>query len=139
MASGRHSHRAMVVAVITVRMMKVTIHQVVRVVTVRHRFVPAAGPVPVTSVVTAAVVFRRALFRVLRSHSQRVLIHVITVHVVQVPVVQVIRVALVLYGGVAAARPMLVRMLGMGFAVAHRNLLVRSLPKFGPRSRCHHT
>jgi len=48
-----------------------------------------------------------------------VLIDMITVHVMQMPIVQVVDVPVVLDGGVAASRSMLVFMVLVLFAVAH--------------------
>jgi hypothetical protein len=48
--------RAVVVAVIAVRMVQMTVDQVIHVVTMRHRFVPAAGTVHMAVGMAGAVV-----------------------------------------------------------------------------------
>src|SRR5947209_3035130 len=59
-----HLDLAVIVAVIAVRMVQVTLDEVVRVIAVRDRFVAAAGAVRVVLGVGAAVVLRRAAGRI---------------------------------------------------------------------------
>ena len=113
----------MIVAVVTVRVVQVTVDQVVDVIAVRNGFMAAARPVLVALVVSAAVMPGGAVLRVHGIHVQLVLIHMIAVDMVQMPVMQVIRVAVVLDRGVPAAGAVLVvvvRVLGAG---AHQVLL----------------
>lgn len=105
---------------IAVGMVQVSVHQVVRVVTVGDRLMTAAGSVLVPLVVRAAIVGRRAAARVGGAYRQRVLIHVVPVDVVQMAVVQVVRVPVMLDGGMAAARAVLMGVVRVGFTVAHR-------------------
>ena len=53
-----------VVAVIAVRMVQMTVDQVIDVVAVRHRFMPAARPLHMTGAMAGTVVLRRAAVRV---------------------------------------------------------------------------
>ena len=103
----------MVVAVVAVRVVQVAIDEVVNVVAMRHRFMTAAGAVNVPGFVAAAVVVGRAGVRVGGADGDAVFIDVVAVRVVQVAVVQVVNVAVVLDGGVAAARAVLVRVVGV--------------------------
>jgi hypothetical protein len=105
----RHLHRAVVVAVVAVRMVQLAIDQIIRVVAVRHGLVPAPRSVTVPGVV-AVVVPRGARGRVGAVHLQAVVVHVVPVRVVQVPVVQVIDVPVVADGRVSAVRSVLVVM-----------------------------
>ncbi len=93
----------MVVAVIPVRVMEVTVDEVVDVIPVRDRFVAAAGPVDVVVRVGVAVVGRTA-GRVRGVDLERVLFDRAARGVMQVTVVNVVDVIPVLDGGVAAAR-----------------------------------
>ncbi len=93
----------MVVAVIPVRVMEVTVDEVVDVIPVRDRFVAAAGPVDVVVRVGVAVVGRTAR-RVRGVDLERVLFDRAARGVMQVTVVNVVDVIPVLDGGVAAAR-----------------------------------
>jgi zinc/manganese transport system substrate-binding protein len=114
----------MVVAVTLVRMMQVAVDQVVDVVAVGNRFVPAARLVPVAGLVAAALVIGRAALGVGALHGDGVLVHVAGVLVVQVPVVQVVHVVLVAQRGVAA--PGLVAVVVI---LMERSLVARHVPK----------
>lgn len=120
LGSGGYADPAVVIAVVSVRMMEVPLHEVVGVIAVRHRLVAATRPMLVTRVVGAAVVIRGTRRRVLRANRQRVLVHVVSVGVVQVSVVQVIGVAVVLNRRMAALGTVLVAVVSVGLAVAHR-------------------
>lgn len=80
--------RAVIVAVVPVRVVQVAVDQVVDVVTVRHCGVTASGSVHVVGVVTRAGV-RPAAVRIGRAHRDGVFIVVVLVRAVQVTVVQV--------------------------------------------------
>ncbi len=104
----RRLDRPVVVAVVAVRMVQVAVDEVIDVVAIRDGFVAAAGAVNVLLVVAAAGMLGRARGRVAGVDREGVVVDMVAVHVVQVAVVQVVGVALVLHGGVAAARAMLV-------------------------------
>ena len=59
---------------IAVGMVQVTIHEIVDMIAMRHRFVSAIGAVYVCGLVTAAIVIGRAAFRVLRADFQDMLL-----------------------------------------------------------------
>ena len=103
----------MVVAVVAVRVVQVAIDEVVNVVAMRHGFVAATGTVYMSRFVAAAVVVRRAGIRVGGADGDAVFIDVVAVRMVQVAVVQIVNVAVVLDGGVAAVRAVLVRVVGV--------------------------
>jgi len=79
-----------VVAVVAVRVVQVAADEVIDVVAVRHRLVPAALAVDVADLVAAAVVRRGTRGRVRGVDRQHVLVDVVAVRVVQVAVVQVV-------------------------------------------------
>ncbi|WP_174923297.1 MULTISPECIES: hypothetical protein [Burkholderia] len=118
-----HFHRPVIVAMIAMRMMKVSVDQIVDVIAMRYRFVPATGPMDVTCLVATAA--RRTPVRVLRADLDPVFVDVIAVRMVQMAVVQVVDVVAMPDGGVTAARTMLMVVVGMmGFvARAHAYLL----------------
>ncbi len=110
---------AVVVAMAVVRMMQSAFDQIVHMVSVRDRRMPAVGAVNMISrmplhPVSAGVRMRR----VDRNHM---FIHVIAVNVMQVAGVQIIGVASVFDGNVPATGPVLVRMVFVLCAIAHRN------------------
>lgn len=92
------------VAVATVRMVEMPLHQVVDMVAVRDGFVTAAGTMQVPCVVTTARVRGRTVRGIRTTHRERVLVHVPVVRVVEMTVVEVVDVAVVLDGGVSARR-----------------------------------
>ncbi len=100
---------AVVVAVVAVLTVQVAVDQVVGVVAVRDALVPAIRPVPVLTVVPAAGVGGSAVGGILPGDLEPVLVHVAAVHVVHVAVMQVVGVAVVVNGGMATPRAVLVR------------------------------
>jgi len=111
--SGDRGHRAVEVAVRTVRVVQVPVDEVVDVIAVRHGGVATACAVHVAGLVPAAAVVRGALGRVLGAHGERVLLDGLAVLVVQMAVVQIVDVAVVSDAGVAAAAAVRVRVMGV--------------------------
>ena len=101
------------VVVTVVLAVDVPVVQVVDVVAADNGPVAAAGAVDVSGFVAAAVVVGHAGVRVGGADGDAVFIDVVAMRVVQVAVVQVVNVAVVLDGGVAAARAVLVRVVGV--------------------------
>ena len=95
----------MVVAVVAVRVVQVANNEVVGVVAMRYGFVSAAGAVYMSRFVAVAVMIWGADVRVGGADGDAVFIDVVAVRVVQV--------AVVLDGGVAAARAVLVCVVGV--------------------------
>ena len=94
-----------VVAVATVSVMEVAVHQVVHVIAVRHGFVSASGAMLVACLVGTAPVIGGAVSRVRTADRQLVLIHVVRVGVMEMAIVQVVGMAVVAHGQVTAAFP----------------------------------
>jgi hypothetical protein len=67
---------------ITMRMVEVTLHQVVRMVAVRNRFVSATGPVFVAFFVRSAIVVRGTRCRVFPAYADLVLVNMVTMRMV---------------------------------------------------------
>lgn len=114
----------MVITMVTVRVMQVTIDQIIDVITVRYRFVTASGTVHVARVVAAAVVLGGASDGIGLGDFDRVLFDFsVFQDVMQVAVVQVIHVVAVLDTGVFAIWAVLVVV--MGVQIRHLSRIVR--------------
>jgi hypothetical protein len=96
---------------ITVRMVKVAIDEIVDMVAVRDRLMSASRPVHMTRLVSGATVIRRAAIRNFRRYFNCVLVYVIGMRVV--PVVQVVDMIAVAHRRMTAGRAMLVCMIGV--------------------------
>jgi hypothetical protein len=107
---GRGLQFAVVVAVSSVRMVKMPRDQVVDMIAMRHCIVPASGAVNMSGVMRTASVLRRALIRVRGSRFHGVVVHVIPVYMVHMSVMQVVCVSIVPDGLVSAIRSMNVTM-----------------------------
>jgi hypothetical protein len=94
---SRQLHPPVIVTMVAVRIMQMTIDQIVDMVAVRDRLVSAAGPMLV-----AAFELGGAIGRVGRVNRDYVLVDMIVMNVVQVAVVQIIDVVRMAYSGVAA-------------------------------------
>ena len=112
----------MIVTVIAVRMMQVTVDQIVDVVAMRHGLMTAAGSMHVPLVVAAAVVGGRACLGILLRHLDHVLIHVTRMRMMKMSIVEVVHVVAMLHSFVAASRPVLVLMIGVMRQLAIRHL-----------------
>ena len=95
---------------ITVRMVEMTFHQVIRVVSVGHCFVSTIGPVFMALLVASAIMVRGTRRRVFPAHSDLVFVNMVAVRVVKVPVVKIVLMALVLHGRMSTVRTMHVSM-----------------------------
>jgi hypothetical protein len=111
----------MIITMTVVRMVKASIHQIVDVVPVRNRLVPAARPVRMTG----ADILWRAMSRVGSVNCYHVLVDMISVHVMQMTIVQVVNVAFVLNRRVSTPRAMLMGMIGVFLFSASRHGLSR--------------
>jgi hypothetical protein len=105
--------RAVIVAVIAVRVMQVAVDEVVDVVAVRHGLVAAAGAMHVARRVPGTAMVGRAPIRVARRDLDHVLIDMILVRVVQVAIVQVVDVPVMADRRVPAVGSVLVRVMGV--------------------------
>jgi len=112
------AERAVVVAVVAVRMVQVASDEVIDMIAVRHRLVAAAGAMRVARLMAGAAVGSRAAVGVGLGDLDHVLVDMIAVGMVQVPVMQMVHMALMAHGGVTAAGPMLVRVIGVLLSAA---------------------
>jgi hypothetical protein len=95
-------------------MVQVPVNQIVHVITMRDRRMPARRAVDMPGLVTAAAVRRRAVGWIAGADLESVLLDRLGSLMVQVPVVQVVGVPVVHHRGVTAAGAMLMGVIGMG-------------------------
>ena len=106
----------MIIAMSLVRMVQPPVHQIVGVVTVRHRLVAAVRTVLVVGLVPAVVLAVRAVGGITGANLQAVFFYHVAFagRMVQVAVVQVVHMVAVLDGSVAAVGTVFVIMVVMG-------------------------
>lgn len=85
-----------------VRMMQMAVDQIVDMIAVRHRRVPAICAVCVAAFMCAAIVLRSAAVRVAPTRRDAMVIDVIVVHMVHVTIMEIIGVPVVAYCCVTA-------------------------------------
>jgi hypothetical protein len=106
-----------VVAVIAVRMMQPTIHQVIDMVAMRNNLMSTIWTMPVR-----ATRFGRAAHRILFIDRQRMFVNVILVHVMQMTIVKVVYMTVMYDRGVAAVGAVLMGVIGVVFLIADHRL-----------------
>lgn len=113
---------SMIVTMISVRMVKSALDEIVHMIPMGNRFMTTSGTMVMTLVVTAGCLCHTVL-RIGGGYLDFMLIIVIAVGVMQMPVVQVVGVPLMVDGGVAAIGAMVVIMGLVGLAGTHRIIL----------------
>jgi hypothetical protein len=110
---------------VAVRMMEVSVHQVVDMVAVGNPLVAAIRPMAMIRLMPPACVGGRASGRISRSDRQNVVIDMVAMMVMQVAIMQVICVAVVRNSNVAATGTMLmsVAFVNRAFWFCHSSLL----------------
>lgn len=108
-----------------VRMMQVSLHQIIYMIPVRYGLVSTALAMNMAGLMSPADMACRAGCRICRRHFKRVFVKVTFMRMMQMPVMQVIHVALMQDRRVAAVRAVYVRMV---FVYVMRHIL--SLPSF---------
>ena len=104
--------------------MKVSLHEIVFMTTVRNLFMSAARSMRVLTVMRAARMSRGTSGRIRATLRQGVLIHMPLVGTVKMPVMQIVDVTFVLYADMPAARTVSVGVLIVRFVIAHRSCLL---------------
>jgi hypothetical protein len=115
-ARSREVNRAVVVAVIAVRMVQVAVDEIVDVIPMRHRFMAAPRSVNVARIVAAAA--RRALVRIFGAHFEPVLVYMIGVRMMQMTIMQIINVIVVLDCSMSTVGAMLMVVVSVMWFVA---------------------
>ncbi|WP_167525600.1 hypothetical protein [Cupriavidus oxalaticus] len=120
----------MVVAMVTVKMVKMPPHEIVDMVAVWNGFVPAARTMYVIGIMAATLMIRGAPVRIGRGHRDDMLINVIAMHVMKMAIVQIVDVAIMQDRQVATVRAVLMRVVGRvrKRAACHGNELHLILP-----------
>ena len=115
----------MIVAVIAVRMVQASVHEIVDMITVRHGFVSA-----VPAMLVRAASLRSAGHRVCRADRNDMLVNMVTVHMVQMAIVQIIDMAVMANRRMPTARAMRMDVIGMVLlgAGGHGYLLLSDAP-----------
>jgi len=108
---------------LAVRVVQVTIDQIVDMVPVRNGLMTTVRSVLMRRFVGSAIMAWRAVRRVGGAHCQHMLVHVVAMRVVQMPIVEVIRVPFMLDDSMTTTGAMLMGMLSMLLTIAHLNLL----------------
>jgi hypothetical protein len=101
-------------------MVKVPIDEVVDVIAVRHRVVPAVRAMDVTIRVPIALMTGRARVGVSGIDSDRAFVDVITMHRVEMSIVQIVDVAVVPDRAMATVRAVYMLVVGVNLVLVHR-------------------
>ncbi len=117
-----YRHHAVIIAVSLMGKMQMSIHEKIRMVAMRHGFVPAIRAMGMRRLVAFTDMRRRTGLRVLRRDRKYVLVDMVIMRMVHVSVVQKVGVAVMLNPGVAAGVIMNMDVWGMR-EVTHRDLL----------------
>lgn len=114
----------MIVTVVSMRMVQAASHQVIQMITVRDGLMAALWAVDMLGVMSIRAM--RAGVGICFAHFDDVFVHMISVGMMKMSIVQIIRVALMLDGSVTATRAVLMGMIRMFVAFAHKKaFLVR--------------
>jgi hypothetical protein len=97
------------------RMMKVSTHEIINVVPVRHAFMSTGGSVSMLAIVTFTIVFRRAGTRIEAVYRKRMFVDVAFMDMMQVPIVQIVSVAFVRHSRMSTAGTVAMSVRGMFF------------------------
>ncbi len=104
-----HGQRAVIVAVIAVRMVQPPIDQIIDMVAVGHGFVAAIGTVPMPGRVTGRVAFGIAAVGIAVADRNHMLLDAAMVEMFKMAVIEIIDVAFMPHGEMAASGAMDVR------------------------------
>jgi hypothetical protein len=106
----------MVVAMVAMRMVEMSIHQIVHMVAMRHGGMAAIRAVNVFGGVFRGGKSRRALVGIGRADGNCVFVHVVAVRMMQMAIVEIIHVPFMLDSGVPAAGAVDMGVIGVSFA-----------------------
>jgi hypothetical protein len=112
----------MMIAMVTMGMMQMAIHQIVHMIAVRYRFMAAVLAMHMALFVTATIVGGGARSRVRGGYPDHMLLDRRAVHVMKMATVQIVHMAFVNDAGVTTVGPVDVGMVFMG--VCHDGFLV---------------
>jgi hypothetical protein len=106
---------------IAMRVMQMAIYDIIDMIPMWDRFVPASRSVHMAPRVPCTGMLRRAGIRIGRRNLDRVLVHVFGMHVMQMAIVQIVDMVTVLHSRMAATGSVLMGMMGVmrKLAVCH--------------------
>nr|WP_312742668.1 hypothetical protein [Candidatus Nitrospira neomarina] len=114
-----HLDHAMVIAMSAVRKMQMAVNQIVDMVAVRNRLMPACRPMAMGGLMGLAIVVGGTISGIHSPYSQGVFIHVFIVREMQMSIMKVILMVLVPDNGMATIGTVCVGMFVMNAMVAH--------------------
>lgn len=117
--------RAVIVAMVAVRMVQMSVDQIVDVIAVGHGRVAAAGTMQVSRLMSAALMIGRATVGIGCAHVEAVFVDVVAMRMVQMTVVQVVDVVAMPDCRMPAVRTVLVIVMGVMRFVAGAHGLLR--------------
>jgi hypothetical protein len=103
----------MIVAMVIMRMVQASCDEIIDMIAVGDRLVPAAGPMRMASIMSCMEA-RSAGIGIYRADFNNVLIIMVVVPMMEMAIMEVVDVVVVLNGGVAAASPVFVAMVRVG-------------------------
>ena len=127
----------MIVAMVAVGRMQVTVHQIIDVITVRHRLMAASRPVHVVGAMAGTPMIRSAAIGVLLRNLDDVFIDVVTMRMLQMTIFKIVDVVAMPNRGVPAIGTM---RMGLRGWCCHDGLLLRKsqrAPECESASACH--
>lgn len=104
-----HRQRAVIVAVVAMRMMQAAVDEVIDMIAVGHDFVAAIRPVAMRRLVAAGVMLRIATVRIAVAHGDHMLLGATGLAMLKASMIEIIDMAFVLHGEMAASGAMNVR------------------------------
>jgi hypothetical protein len=105
-AASGFRHRAMVIAMTVVRIMEMSVDQIINMVAMRHGLVSTLRPMDMPRRMSCAIMPGGAVLRVGRGYANHMFIDMVLMRMMQMAVVQVVDMAFVHDSGVAALRSM---------------------------------
>ena len=124
----------MIIAVIAMRMVKSSLHEIVDVVAMRDRLVTAAGAMHVLRLMALMAEFRRASVRILGAHLDDMLLDDVALLVVEMAVMKIVDMIAVLDRDVPAGGTVPMGVVGMnGVAVVCHEFFLSSIAVFDQR------
>ena len=106
----------MIIAMIAMRMMQMPIHQIVCMVSMRYRLMPATGSMDVTGIVSPTCMLGSATLRVRCIHRKRMLIIMPLMGMMQMPVMQIVYMTVMFDSHMTAIGTMLmIAVIGVNF------------------------
>jgi len=120
--------RAMIIAMIPMRMMEPALHQIVHVIPMRDRFVAASRTMHMLGFMSAVPKGRCAIIRIFGAHLNDMLLDDITCLMMEMAVVEIVDMVAMLDCDMTAGWPMRMRMIGMNTVAVSGHLV--SFPSF---------